>query len=323
MLGAPIYSHPPMLLVPRILLSGGDLCMAWKETAQKAAVTSFHGDAASGFDKDGGVSVYLPSSEFRDVPATLAARTPLSQAVETLKNFERLPAPTGGPQEVRDSFDDGRFGFAYGTQRPQSLTDDQKRQAQPLLSALDKLVQGKSIAERSLGLTELEKQLKVSSPHRFSTNWSRRVIAQRLTKSSEKKRHANWKQNFLAGAPSLRHSSGELSEEVVLIGASSRPNYVFLSISSCRFMSWVEVPPSTTTTCPVMYEEAGIARNAATEATSSGCPTRLRTERRSISARKRGCFMTPSVSGVSIHPGAIALTRMLLAAHSCASERAA
>src|SRR5687768_14584191 len=80
-------------------------------------------------------------------------------------------------------------------------------------------------------------------------------------------------------------------------------------------------PPSTTRHWPVMYEAAGIARNATAAATSDGSPTLPRGVRERILSRRSGSLSTGSVSGVRMYHGATALTRMPSLAHSDARAR--
>ena len=66
-------------------------------------------------------------------------------------------------------------------------------------------------------------------------------------------------------------------------------------------------PPVTSSTVPVRYDDRSLARNSATDATSDGSPNRP------IGMSRRRCSRMssriPSIMGVRIRPGWIALTR--------------
>src|ERR1700733_12499032 len=72
-------------------------------------------------------------------------------------------------------------------------------------------------------------------------------------------------------------------------------------------------PPSTTSTCPVTNAEASDARNTAAPFRSWSPPKRCNGIRASKESFR--CSITHSDMWVGNHPGAIALTRILCAAH--------
>src|SRR5665213_608175 len=77
-------------------------------------------------------------------------------------------------------------------------------------------------------------------------------------------------------------------------------------------------PPSTTRTCPVMYEAYSEQRNAVDHAISAGVPRRAS----GIWAMMvvRACSGMAPVIAVSMNPGAIALQRILRDASSLATD---
>ena len=74
------------------------------------------------------------------------------------------------------------------------------------------------------------------------------------------------------------------------------------------------MPPSSTTTCPVSQPAASAARNSASSAASSGVPNRPSGIRSSRRARAASSGNSCATCGVTIGPGASALTRMPLLA---------
>ena len=70
------------------------------------------------------------------------------------------------------------------------------------------------------------------------------------------------------------------------------------------------VSPSTGSTTPVMKAAAGVHRNTAARATSSGVPQRASGVRARMGPARAGSSCSAWVSGVAIQPGATALTRM-------------
>ena len=79
-------------------------------------------------------------------------------------------------------------------------------------------------------------------------------------------------------------------------------------------------PPSTGIITPVTYDAQGRHRNATTELTSSGDPTRRIGVRLTTSALKLASPRGASVKGVVMYHGATAFTRILSFAHSQASD---
>jgi hypothetical protein len=81
------------------------------------------------------------------------------------------------------------------------------------------------------------------------------------------------------------------------------------------------MPPSTTIVWPVMYDDAGIARNATAVATSRGSAIRPSGVRATIAASVSGLPRIGSTSGVRVYQGDTPLTRIWSGAHSSASVR--
>jgi hypothetical protein len=126
--------------------------LAAVDTAEKAAVTSYSGSHDGGYDRNGGVSIYLPDSTFRDIDKTLAQDTPLSQAAEVLDRFAHLPTPTEGPDQIRDGSVTASSAQQYVGSYLQKLDAHQKEEAAPLVEAMDQLGRAGSPQERQAAL---------------------------------------------------------------------------------------------------------------------------------------------------------------------------
>jgi len=122
--------------------------------AEKSAVTSYHGSAPGGYDRQGGISAYLPDQDFRDVDRTLGKKTGIFSAADILDNFKRL---RGDPQiAAKDPEMIGAASSSYGlimhSPAFKGLTPEQKAEAQPLIAALEHLRNDQTLADRQRDL---------------------------------------------------------------------------------------------------------------------------------------------------------------------------
>jgi hypothetical protein len=120
--------------------------------AEKNAVTSYRGFAAGDYDKQGGISVYLPDRDFRDVDRMLGGKTRLADAAQMLENFDRWAQDPG-----RGTMDGDKSASAHGAYINvpplfRNFTPEQKEQLQPLTRLLDKLRTDTTAADRQRDL---------------------------------------------------------------------------------------------------------------------------------------------------------------------------
>jgi hypothetical protein len=118
--------------------------------AETDAVTSYHGDQHGGYDKEGGVSVYLPDLQFRDVDKTLAQQTRLADAAQVLENLDRFSRdPQFAAQDpTKEGLAGGVLANVHLWDKGQHPSEEQAKLAQPLTSALDRLKEDQTPDDR-------------------------------------------------------------------------------------------------------------------------------------------------------------------------------
>lgn len=165
--------------------------------AQLDAVTSYHGDRIIGkdYDKQGGLSLYLPDIEFRDTEKLLGTRTPLSKTVEIIDNMKKFAQEAGQSDEQVRGIADSTATRSRAMLR-QDLTAAELEMAKPLTSALDRLQKDATSQER---LRDLEVVSKVA--HEMLDSQLQKKLVSHLDHAAAEKLQKESRQAELSGDP--------------------------------------------------------------------------------------------------------------------------